>query len=81
MPKKNRKKSQTSQKLASDPSVYGVVLAGGSGTRFWPKSRLKNPKQLCALGGQDKAMLDVTLSRFVPLVAPARRMIHPWHGP
>jgi mannose-1-phosphate guanylyltransferase len=75
MPKKSRKKSQTSQKLASDPSVYGVVLAGGSGTRFWPKSRLKNPKQLCSLGGQDKAMLDVTLSRFVPLVAPARRMI------
>ncbi len=75
MSKKNSKKSPTIQKLASDPSVFGVVLAGGSGTRFWPKSRLKNPKQLCALGGQDKAMLDVTLSRFAPLVAPARRMI------
>ena len=69
------KKNNPVQKLASDLSVYGVVLAGGSGTRFWPKSRLKTPKQLCALGGQEQAMLSVTLDRFAPLVAPKRRMI------
>ena len=75
MPKIAKAKPIPKQALANNPSIYGVVLAGGSGTRFWPKSRLKTPKQLCALGGQKESMLEITLDRFAPLVAPARRMI------
>jgi mannose-1-phosphate guanylyltransferase len=70
-----KKKRKPEKKLATDRSIYGVVLAGGSGTRFWPKSRLKSPKQLCALGNQKASMLEITLDRFAPLVAPSRRMI------
>jgi mannose-1-phosphate guanylyltransferase len=56
-------------------SIYAVVLAGGSGTRFWPKSRLRFPKQLCALGGQESSMLEITLARLDHLVPPERRII------
>ena len=31
--------------------MYGVILAGGSGTRFWPISREQNPKQLQIIVG------------------------------
>jgi mannose-1-phosphate guanylyltransferase len=55
--------------------VYVSILAGGSGTRFWPKSRHKRPKQLCALGDSKKSMLEVTLSRLDGFVPAERRMI------
>lgn len=35
------------------PSVYPVILAGGSGTRFWPLSRESYPKQLLRFAGQE----------------------------
>lgn len=50
-------------------NVYAVILAGGSGTRFWPKSRKKSPKQLCKIGDSQKTMIEITLDRldgFVP---------------
>lgn len=55
--------------------VYAVVLAGGSGTRFWPKSRHKKPKQLCALGNTDETMLETTLHRLDGFIPPERRII------
>jgi len=46
--------------------MYIVILAGGSGTRFWPLSRGKSPKQLMSiLGG--KSMLQRTVERVLPL--------------
>lgn len=59
----------------SNSNVYAVVLAGGSGTRFWPKSRQKSPKQLCALGGATKTMIEITLERMDGFVPPERRII------
>ena len=56
-------------------NVYAVILAGGSGTRFWPKSRQKLPKQLCALGGSSETMLEITLGRLDGFVPPERRLI------
>jgi mannose-1-phosphate guanylyltransferase len=56
-------------------NIYAVILAGGSGTRFWPKSRQKWPKQLCALGGSDETMLEITLSRLDGFVPPERRLL------
>lgn len=40
-----------------------VILAGGTGTRFWPMSRSDSPKQLCRLVSE-KTMLEETLDRF-----------------
>jgi mannose-1-phosphate guanylyltransferase len=50
-------------------------LAGGSGTRFWPKSRHLAPKQLCHIGSSDATMLEQTLARLDSLVPPERRLI------
>ena len=43
--------------------VYGVIMAGGGGTRFWPLSRQKTPKQLLNLSGKD-VMVNETLDRL-----------------
>ncbi|MCL2761468.1 MAG: sugar phosphate nucleotidyltransferase [Desulfuromonadales bacterium] len=46
--------------------MYVVILAGGSGTRFWPVSRHKSPKQLMSLFGEE-SMLQRTVKRILPL--------------
>jgi mannose-1-phosphate guanylyltransferase/mannose-6-phosphate isomerase len=46
---------------------YAVILAGGSGTRLWPLSRVSLPKQLLALNG-DETLLQQTALRLLPLV-------------
>lgn len=46
-----------------------LILAGGSGTRFWPLSRKNRPKQLLALEGE-RTLLRDTLERLHPLVGP-----------
>jgi len=57
------------------PSVfahaYAVVMAGGSGTRFWPLSRRKHPKQLLELFGSG-TLLAQTVARLHPLIPPER---------
>jgi mannose-1-phosphate guanylyltransferase len=54
--------------------LHAVIMAGGSGTRFWPKSRRHRPKQLLRLYG-DASMLQQTVSRIGPLVPPERTLI------
>ncbi len=46
--------------------MYIVILAGGSGTRFWPLSRTARPKQLISITG-DQSMLQRTVERVLPL--------------
>jgi len=53
-------------------SVHAVILAGGRGTRFWPRSRSKTPKQLLNIIGKG-TMLEHTVARLRPLV-PAERI-------
>ena len=48
--------------------TYGVILAGGSGKRFWPLSRIDNPKQFLKLTS-DKTMLEETVLRIKPLIS------------
>src|SRR5580698_8314226 len=43
-----------------------VILAGGSGTRFWPRSRRSRAKQVLALDGE-RTMIQRTLDRLAPL--------------
>jgi mannose-1-phosphate guanylyltransferase len=52
------------------PNLYPVILAGGRGTRFWPRSRRKNAKQVLALAGE-RTMIQQTIERLSAL-APAK---------
>ncbi|HSN14038.1 MAG TPA: mannose-1-phosphate guanylyltransferase [Anaeromyxobacteraceae bacterium] len=46
--------------------IYPVVMAGGSGTRFWPLSRKDRPKQFLALAGEEP-LIAATVHRLPPL--------------
>lgn len=61
-------------------SVFAVVLAGGSGTRFWPRSRQASPKQLCKITNPNETMLEQTLHRLDHFIAPDKRMIITHHS-
>jgi mannose-1-phosphate guanylyltransferase len=50
----------------STQRFYPVILAGGSGTRFWPRSRRKLAKQVLALDGK-QTMIQKTVDRLLPL--------------
>jgi mannose-1-phosphate guanylyltransferase/mannose-6-phosphate isomerase len=47
--------------------LFGVILAGGSGTRFWPLSRSLHPKQVLRLLGS-QSMLEATIRRLLPRI-------------
>ena len=53
-------------------TAHAVILAGGRGTRFWPRSRTRTPKQLLNIIGAD-SMLQQTVARLAPLI-PAERI-------
>jgi len=46
---------------------YGVIMAGGGGTRFWPLSRQKTPKQLLNLSGKD-LMVNEAVERMATVI-------------
>src|ERR1700752_1858126 len=48
-------------------SIHVVILAGGRGTRFWPRSRRSTPKQLLNIVGK-QTMLEQTVSRLRGLI-------------
>jgi mannose-1-phosphate guanylyltransferase len=51
--------------------LFGVILAGGSGTRFWPLSRSQYPKQVLRLLGSE-SLLQSTCGRLLPRIPPER---------
>lgn len=51
---------------------YGLILAGGRGTRFWPKSRTQTPKQLLPFLSS-RTLIQETVDRLSPLI-PAERI-------
>src|SRR5213078_2965011 len=53
--------------LVTPDSIYALILAGGSGERFWPLSRRARPKQLLRLIADD-TLLEQTLARLEGLV-------------
>jgi len=60
--------------MALDPAfkhAYAVIMAGGSGTRFWPLSRCKRPKQLLTLFGRH-SLLEQTVARIQPAIPSGR---------
>src|SRR5471030_2514313 len=54
--------------------VHAVILAGGRGTRFWPRSRTRTPKQLLNIVGND-TMLEQTAARLTPLFPASRQWV------
>jgi len=51
--------------------LHAVIMAGGSGTRFWPQSTGAHPKQFLNIFG-DRTMLQETVDRIKPLVSADR---------
>jgi mannose-1-phosphate guanylyltransferase len=55
------------ERLTQEQELYAVIMAGGQGTRFWPRSRRKRPKQLLNIVGET-TMLEQTVARINPLI-------------
>lgn len=55
-----------SQTTGAEPRFAPVILAGGSGTRFWPRSRKARAKQVLALDGE-RTMIQQTVDRLLPV--------------
>lgn len=49
-------------------NITALIMAGGRGERFWPKSRRNMPKQFLSLTDDGKTMIQLTVERILPLV-------------
>jgi mannose-1-phosphate guanylyltransferase len=54
--------------------LHAVIMAGGGGTRFWPRSRLKRPKQFLTLTGE-RSLIQMALDRIEAPVPPERSWV------
>ena len=52
--------------------MYALILAGGGGTRLWPKSKNKSPKQFLPLFFENQTLTQLTFERFQRMVSPDR---------
>src|SRR5712691_9945029 len=52
-------------------NYYALILAGGRGTRFWPRSRRARAKQILRFGGE-RSLIQQTVDRLRPLLPPNR---------
>ncbi|MEW6435435.1 MAG: mannose-1-phosphate guanylyltransferase [Myxococcota bacterium] len=59
---------------AASSSVFPVIMAGGSGTRFWPLSRAGRPKQFLPLATR-KPLIAETLARMAGLATPKQTRV------
>ena len=66
--------------------IHAIIMAGGAGTRFWPASRMNQPKQLLSLDGSDQTMIQSTVWRMGDLcpaenvrIVTNQRLVDPIH--
>ena len=57
-----------------DPTLVAVIMAGGSGKRFWPLSSIDQPKQFLKIPG-DQSMIQATWRRLDGLIPAERRLV------
>src|SRR5579872_3277691 len=57
-----------------NPHYYGLILAGGRGTRFWPRSRKRSAKQILNVMGE-RSLIQATVDRLAPVIPPERMWI------
>jgi mannose-1-phosphate guanylyltransferase len=57
-----------------NPHQYGLILAGGRGTRFWPRSRKRSAKQVLDVAGE-RSLIQATVARLAPVIPPQRMWI------
>ena len=69
-----RKNSDRSNPAPSGTKAYGLILAGGRGTRFWPRSRRRTAKQVLNVLGE-RSLIQDTVSRLAPVIPPERLWI------
>ncbi|MHC5068313.1 MAG: mannose-1-phosphate guanylyltransferase [Planctomycetota bacterium] len=60
--------------MTDSAHLWAVIMAGGSGTRFWPLSRGSHPKQLSRIVG-DATMIQATVARLQPLIPAERTLV------
>src|SRR5580704_12544543 len=57
-------------------NYYGLILAGGRGTRFWPRSRKRHAKQVLSVAPASdenpRTLIQATVDRLTPLIPPQR---------
>lgn len=54
--------------------LHGMIMAGGGGTRFWPRSRAARPKQFLTFSG-DRTLLQGTFDRAEALISPEQMWV------
>jgi|SRR5579871_911132 len=54
-----------------NPHYYGLILAGGRGTRFWPRSRKRSAKQVLNVVGE-RSLIQATVDRLAAVIPPER---------
>ncbi|MGC9944976.1 MAG: mannose-1-phosphate guanylyltransferase [Bryobacteraceae bacterium] len=57
--------------MNANPHHYGLILAGGRGTRFWPRSRRRSAKQVLNVVGS-RSLIQGTVDRLGPVISPER---------
>jgi mannose-1-phosphate guanylyltransferase len=57
-----------------NPHVHALILAGGRGTRFWPRSRKRSAKQVLNVVGE-RSLIQATVERLKPLIASERMWV------
>src|ERR1035438_5905953 len=57
-----------------NPHHYGLILAGGRGTRFWPRSRKRSAKQVLNVVGE-RSLIQATVDRLAPVIPPERMWV------
>jgi mannose-1-phosphate guanylyltransferase len=61
-------------RAGAGPARYAVILAGGQGTRFWPRSRRRLPKHLLPISGR-RSLLQDTVRRVLPMFSWRRLLV------
>jgi mannose-1-phosphate guanylyltransferase len=62
------------ESAGTTPAVHAVIMAGGGGTRFWPRSRRRRPKQFLHLTGEG-SLLQQALRRIEALTSPGQTWV------